>query len=325
MIRILMVGFGYWGKIQYGTFRKNNGCKVVGIVDKDIGMLREARDSEVLWDNTVSFISDDVDDVVTNYASMFDAVVISTPPHTHSTLINKCLKAGKHVFCEKPLVLNQIDLDEAYLLAEERDRILYCGYNYLHSPCYSAISEMRKDLGDILAINMTRTHFGHIRKDVSPFYDLCVHDVSVLLDNLGKFDIDIKSVEKFGNIEEVDGFFANFEISGRFIGEKPAKCRIYNSWISPKKQRIVEIIGTEGCLYIDENADKEVRLVKYKKDGSNIVEFEPVISARKSLDVQAENFLYSVANIRLFDYNEAKMFDSSILQLLDSLSRFKNH
>ena len=56
-------------------------------------------------------------------------VFVSTTSSSHCALIVASLKAGKHVFCEKPLALNAADTQTCVRLAEESGLALYCGFH----------------------------------------------------------------------------------------------------------------------------------------------------------------------------------------------------
>jgi predicted dehydrogenase len=63
-----------------------------------------------------------------------DAVVIATRHSSHAPLVEQALKAGKHVFCEKPLALTIDEYESVMRAAEESDRILLVGFNRRFSP-----------------------------------------------------------------------------------------------------------------------------------------------------------------------------------------------
>lgn len=60
-------------------------------------------------------------------------VVIATPHDSHATLAAKALRAGKHVFCEKPLALTMDELDDVEAARRDGDRILFVGFNRRYS------------------------------------------------------------------------------------------------------------------------------------------------------------------------------------------------
>jgi predicted dehydrogenase/threonine dehydrogenase-like Zn-dependent dehydrogenase len=63
-----------------------------------------------------------------------DAVVIATRHDSHADLAARALRAGKHVFCEKPLALDQAQLDEVLAAARAGDRVLTVGFNRRFAP-----------------------------------------------------------------------------------------------------------------------------------------------------------------------------------------------
>ena len=74
----------------------------------------------------------DVGDLLTDDA--VSAVFVTTQHHTHASFVVQALRAGKHVFVEKPLCLTRSDLDEIREAVENSDRVLMVGYNRRFSP-----------------------------------------------------------------------------------------------------------------------------------------------------------------------------------------------
>jgi predicted dehydrogenase len=83
-----------------------------------------------------------------------DAVVLCTPHQSHAHQIVSAAKAGKHVFCEKPLCLTLADAQRAIAECEQRDLILGIGHERRFEP---ALIELRREiaagtLGTVLQI-----------------------------------------------------------------------------------------------------------------------------------------------------------------------------
>jgi predicted dehydrogenase len=96
-----------------------------------------------------------------------DAVVIATRHDTHGTYAARALRAGKHVFVEKPLALNNAELDEVERAAAEGSGTLMVGFNRRFAPM---ATEMRARLGDrgplvityrVNAGRLPRSHWTH--------------------------------------------------------------------------------------------------------------------------------------------------------------------
>lgn len=69
------------------------------------------------------------------------AVYIPLPNDIHKEWVIKCLRAKKHVLCEKPMALNAADAKEMYAIAKENGVILMEAFAYLHSPYVQALKE----------------------------------------------------------------------------------------------------------------------------------------------------------------------------------------
>ncbi|MGH3665612.1 MAG: bi-domain-containing oxidoreductase [Egibacteraceae bacterium] len=70
-----------------------------------------------------------------------DVVVVATPHDTHAALTARALRAGKHVFCEKPLALTEAELDEVESAWADSGRALFVGFNRRWSPAIARLRE----------------------------------------------------------------------------------------------------------------------------------------------------------------------------------------
>jgi len=86
-----------------------------------------------------------------------DAVYIGLPNHLHKEWIIRCAKAGKHILCEKPLVLNDTDAREAFTIAADNNVFCMEGLMYRHHPLTHQLETLmaNKTIGDIQFINAT--------------------------------------------------------------------------------------------------------------------------------------------------------------------------
>lgn len=86
-----------------------------------------------------------------------DIVYIATPHNTHYDLIEKALDAGKHVFCEKSITLNDRQLKTCLKKADEKNLVLCDGTTLLHMPLFKALKKRIKSgaLGDIKMIQVS--------------------------------------------------------------------------------------------------------------------------------------------------------------------------
>ena len=88
-----------------------------------------------------------------------DAVVIATRHGSHAKLSARALAAGKHVFCEKPLALDEDELREALEAATESGRILLVGFNRRFSPL---LRQLKSFVGEAPLVANYRVSPAHI-------------------------------------------------------------------------------------------------------------------------------------------------------------------
>jgi predicted dehydrogenase len=112
---------------------------------RDFGFARvAANDAEVIEDPSV------------------DAIVIATRHGSHADLATKALEHGKHVFCEKPLALDQDDLARVLEAARRSEGILLVGFNRRFSPM---LQELRSFIGDRPLVANYRISAGRMAAD----------------------------------------------------------------------------------------------------------------------------------------------------------------
>ena len=68
-----------------------------------------------------------------------DAVYIASPHETHYTYIKSALEHGKHVLCEKPMVLQKVQAEEMFALAKEKNLILFEGIKTAYCPGFTQL------------------------------------------------------------------------------------------------------------------------------------------------------------------------------------------
>lgn len=161
---IVVIGAGYWGS----NILKNL---------QELGVLYGYVDQFVQHPNIPSFNIEEAlrDPQVTG-------VMIATPSNTHTDVIRQCLEHQKHVFVEKPICLSLKEADELTALAAEKKLILMIGYLMMFHPITQTIKQLIHEgpLKDCSSILIQRQAWQHPRCFESIWWDLCVHDISML-------------------------------------------------------------------------------------------------------------------------------------------------
>src|SRR5690349_21184194 len=124
-LKIAQIGYGYWGKNTAREISSINGVHLETIFDISPERQKEAAR---VYPEIKHYSS--IDDVL---KSDVDAIMIVTPPDTHYQIAKKAFKAGKHVYCEKPLTTRLTDAYDLIELSEKKDRILFVDHVFIYS------------------------------------------------------------------------------------------------------------------------------------------------------------------------------------------------
>ena len=146
-IQIATIGVGGMGSGDTKYARSLPGVKLVAVCDIYDGRLTRARE---LWGADL-FTTRDYREILAR--PDVDAVIIATPDHWHQRITIEALQAGKHVYCEKPMV-HSIDEGPAVIAAQNKSgRLLQIGSQYVSSLVYQKAKELIAS-GVIGQINM---------------------------------------------------------------------------------------------------------------------------------------------------------------------------
>ena len=93
--------------------------------------------------------------------SSIDSVVIASPHNLHASQVSSALRAGKHVFVEKPLCLNETELAQIEDEHRRAGRILLVGFNRRFAPMAIALKRFLDDIAEPVSIQY-RVNAGYI-------------------------------------------------------------------------------------------------------------------------------------------------------------------
>ena len=106
--------------------------------------------------------SADASDIFGNKA--INTLFIATPHSSHASHVIKGLQAGKNVFVEKPLAMNEAELKEIIATKKDYNSNLMIGFNRRFAPICVAIKKEFANVGEPLVINI-RVNAGFIPKE----------------------------------------------------------------------------------------------------------------------------------------------------------------
>ncbi|MGO9316346.1 MAG: Gfo/Idh/MocA family protein [Terracidiphilus sp.] len=241
MTKVALTGAGYWGPNLARVLHQSPTCEFVAACDSNPGNLDKITrqyPSLMAYSNYDDLLASDV-----------DAIMIATPISTHYELAKRALKAGKHVFVEKPLAHNAVFARELVQIAADQKKTLFTGHTFIYSPAVIKIKELLVNghLGEVFYISLSRVNLGLYQNDVDVVWDLAVHDISILLYWLGETPVRGAS---FGRAcvqqKKRDVAFLWFEFPSGIVASNEI------SWLSPQKMRRTCVVGSKRMVVWDD-------------------------------------------------------------------------
>ena len=249
-VRVSVVGLGYWGPNLVRNLQELPGADVVQVCDARPARLEAMSRRYPSVEPTESFA-----DVLGN--PDVEAVALATPVATHFPLARAALRAGKHVFVEKPLAASSEEARELMQLADERGLVLMPGHTFVYSPPVETVRQLiaSGELGEIYFISTSRVNLGLHQPDVSVVWDLGPHDFSILYHWLGEGPRHVSAMSRGCIIPTTpDIAFVNLEFPSGTVAH------VELSWLSPSKLRRTTIVGSEKMVVYDDTSTEPVRV-----------------------------------------------------------------
>ena len=250
LIRIGVIGYGYWGPNIVRNFHAQQGSRVVAVCDNSSKALKRVQQSYP----SMVVTSDHRDLLV---APEIDAIAIVTPVWTHYELAKAALENGKHVFVEKPFTSTSAQAEELIELADRKKLKIMVDHTFLFTGAVRRIEQLIHDgtLGNLYYYDSTRVNLGLFQHDVNVIWDLAVHDLSIM-SHLIKEEPEavVATGEKHLN-GRVDIAFLTIYYPSNIIGH------VNVNWLSPVKVRSTLIGGERKMLlWNDLEADEKIKV-----------------------------------------------------------------
>jgi len=249
-VRVAVIGLGYWGPNLVRNLQSLRGADLQMICDQNAQRLDQITRRYPSSRTTVDF-----DDVLDDDA--VEAVVIATPIGTHYRLADAALRAGKHVFVEKPLAASSVEAQALADTAAERGLVLLPGHTFLYSPPVLKIRDLIRAgaLGDIYFVSTSRVNLGLHQTDASVVWDLGPHDFSILQFWLEETPTMVSAISRNCIMPGTpDVTFINLEYASETIAQ------VELSWLAPSKLRRTTIVGSEAMVVYDDTSNEPVRV-----------------------------------------------------------------
>lgn len=247
MIRVGVIGYGYWGPNIVRVLSDIPAFSVVSVADKNPKRCAVAQARYP----AVRIMTDPLG---LCRARDLDYVIVATPVPSHFQLATEALEAGKHVTVEKPMTNS---LDEARRLVETAERVkrvLTVDHTFVYTGAVRKIKELvaAGAIGEPLYYDSVRVNLGLFQTDVNVIWDLAVHDLSIV-DYL--FPLRPTSVAAFG-AKHVSGQPENMAYV-TLTYDTSLIVHLHVNWLAPVKIRRALIGGSRKMIVYDDMEPSE--------------------------------------------------------------------
>jgi predicted dehydrogenase len=301
MVRIGVIGYGYWGPNLVRNFMEIPRAEVAAVADLDMAKLelvqrryptvKASRHSQdLLADPSI------------------DAIAVATPISDHFELGMSVLKANKHLWLEKPMTETSLQAQKLVDEAERRGLVLIVDHTFIYTGAIRKIGEIVKsgELGRIYYYDSIRVNLGLFKLDVNVISDLASHDFSILDYLLGEHPIAVSAsgINHFPGTPENLAFITLFYKSGTI-----AHANV--SWLAPVKVRQILLGGSKKMItYDDLEPSEKIKVydkgVSLTDDPQQIQEMRvgyrmgdmwaPKVATTEALRVEGEHFIDCIEN-----------------------------
>jgi predicted dehydrogenase len=300
MIRVGVIGYGYWGPNLVRNFSAAEGSQVDMVCDINQQALKKVRKT---YPNIK--VTTDSNELIKDPNT--DVIAIATPVFTHYELAKKVLEEGKNVFVEKPFTYTSAEGEELVELAEKKKLKIMVDHTFLYTGAVRKIKQLVDDrvLGDIFYYDSIRVNLGLFQHDINVVWDLAPHDLSIMEYVIGEKPqaVVATGAEHFNRGLE-DVAYLTIYFKNNIIAH------INVNWLSPVKIRTTLIGGEKKMLvWNDLEPDEKIKIydkgvqVKTKEGKYNLLVsyrsgdmWAPRVEQTEALKLMVEKFVDYIGN-----------------------------
>jgi len=258
-LRVLVAGCGNMGASHARAYHKMPEFEIVGLVSRGAAS-REALSKEL------GGLPEFGDYYAALAAAKPDVVSINTYPETHAPYARAAIKAGCHVFCEKPLAETVEEAQSIVDAAVGNGRKLVIGYILRVHPAWIRFIEIARTLGKplVMRMNLNQQSRGqswnvhrNLMKSMSPIVDCGVHYVDVMCQMTGARPVRVSAVGARLTEELKPGMYNYGQLQVTF---DDGSVGWYEAGWGPMMSEVAffvkDVIGPKGCVSIVKDADE---------------------------------------------------------------------
>lgn len=246
-IRFGLLGAGRIGKVHAKAISSNGRAELIAVAD---AMPDAASALAGQYDAQVRTIE------AIETASDIDAVIICTPTDTHADLIERFARAGKAIFCEKPIDLDVERVKACLRVVDETGATLMVGFNRRFDPHFQAAKQAIADgqIGEVEMVTIISRDPGappadYVKRSGGIFRDMTIHDFDMARFLLGE-EVETVSAQASVLVDKAIGEAGDFDSASIMLATASGRhATISNSRRATYgyDQRI-EVHGSKGAV-----------------------------------------------------------------------------
>jgi predicted dehydrogenase len=242
LIRVAVIGYGYWGPNLARNFHEAPGAELAAIVDLNEKALATA---SVRYPSAKC--TSQLEEVLSD--PRIDAVAIATPVASHTSLALQAFSAGKHVLVEKPIAASVADAKKVVAAAEQAGKVLLVDHTFVYMGAVRKVKDLidRGELGDLYYFDSVRVNLGLFQHDVSVLWDLAVHDLSIVGAWIPQRPKSVSCIS-VGHVAESPDDVAYLTL----LYENNLVAHVHVNWLSPVKIRRMLLGGSDKMVVFDD-------------------------------------------------------------------------
>jgi myo-inositol 2-dehydrogenase/D-chiro-inositol 1-dehydrogenase len=278
-VRFGLLGAGRIGKVHAKAIGSNSKAKLVAVADPMADAANAIATQYGAEVRTIDAILSSPD---------IDAVVICTPTDTHADLIERFARAGKAVFCEKPVDLDIERVKACIRVVDETAATLMVGFNRRFDPHFQAVKQAITEgqIGDVEMVTIISRDPGappvdYIKRSGGIFRDMTIHDFDIARYLLGE-EIDTVSAQASVLVDSAIGAAGDYDSVSVMLSTASGKhATISNSRRATYgyDQRI-EVHGSKGAVAAENQRPVSIEIANasgyteaYAREISSFIDF----------------------------------------------------
>jgi len=266
MRKIGIIGFGRIGRIHFETGKKISNAEVVAVADPFADQM-----TEVFSIYGVDNYTNDFNTIINN--PEIDTVFICSPTDTHAKIVIAAAKAGKDIFCEKPIDLDIKRVEEVLAEVKKAGIAFQVGFNRRFDPNFVKARKVTLDgeIGDVHIVKITSRDpeappLSYVKSSGGIFADMTIHDFDMARFLAGSEPLEVYAIgnalinKEIVDYDDIDTAIITIKF------ENGAMAVIDNSRQAAYgyDQRI-EVFGSKGMVKCENNTPTQTTL--FSKDG----------------------------------------------------------